>query len=192
MDRRVGAQIAAVFPGFVLAARTSRMFLGRAVRYLAADSGARQFLDIGTGLLTADNTHEVAQRAAPDAKIVFVDNDPLVLAHAAALLTSGRRGAALISAVGNLCASLRAVVSGSWYCKVAPSTGAWSRGGAGSRSGRHRELAAPPHPSASPPLLVHTCSQPPVLSTPQCPRPSAAPPATSRSIPRLADGQQAA
>ncbi|MFA1550785.1 SAM-dependent methyltransferase [Actinomadura chokoriensis] len=93
VDREVGAQVAEVFPGIVLAARTSRMFLGRAVRFLAAEAGVRQFLDVGTGLPTVDNTHEVAQRAAPDARIVYVDNDPLVLAHAHALLTSTAEGA---------------------------------------------------------------------------------------------------
>ncbi|MFC6883496.1 SAM-dependent methyltransferase [Actinomadura yumaensis] len=92
VDRQVGAQVAEVFPGIVLAARTSRMFLGRAVRYLTADAGVRQFLDIGTGLPTVDNTHQVAQRVVPEAKIVYVDNDPLVLAHAAALLTSTPEG----------------------------------------------------------------------------------------------------
>ena len=76
-----------------MVARTSRAFLTRAVRYLAAEAGMRQFLDIGTGLPTADNTHQVAQRVAPETKIVYVDNDPLVLAHARALLTSSPEGA---------------------------------------------------------------------------------------------------
>ena len=67
-------------------------FTGRAVRFLVAEAGIRQFLDVGTGLPTADNTHEVAQRVAPDARIVYVDNDPLVLAHAHALLTSTPEG----------------------------------------------------------------------------------------------------
>jgi hypothetical protein len=70
VDRAIGAQVEQVFPGIVLAARTSRMFLGRAVRYLAAEAGVRQFLDVGTGLPTVDNTHEVAQRAAPEARVV--------------------------------------------------------------------------------------------------------------------------
>ena len=74
-------------------ARTSRYFLARAVRYLAADAGIRQFLDIGTGLPTVDNTHQVAQDAAPTCRIVYVDNDPIVLAHARALLTSSPQGA---------------------------------------------------------------------------------------------------
>ena len=73
-------------------ARADRAFLGRAVRYLAGEEGIRQFLDIGTGLPTADNTHEVAQRLAPESRIVYVDNDPLVLAHARALLTSTPEG----------------------------------------------------------------------------------------------------
>jgi O-methyltransferase involved in polyketide biosynthesis len=88
VDRQVGDQIAAMFPGIVATARQDRAFLGRAVRYLAAEAGIRQFLDIGTGLPTVDNTHEVAQRVAPETRIVYVDNDPLVLAHARALLTS--------------------------------------------------------------------------------------------------------
>src|SRR5258708_10173495 len=74
-------------------ARAVRYFLARAVRYLAAEAGIRQFLDVGTGLPTADNTHEVAQRLAPECRIVYVDNDPLVLVHARALLTSRPEGA---------------------------------------------------------------------------------------------------
>ncbi|GFH36356.1 SAM-dependent methyltransferase [Streptomyces pacificus] len=93
IDREVGEQIRDIFPGLVDVARTSRHFLGRAVRHLAGEQGVRQFLDIGTGLPTADNTHEVAQRVAPDARIVYVDNDPLVLTHARALLTSTPEGA---------------------------------------------------------------------------------------------------
>ncbi|MFE2496314.1 SAM-dependent methyltransferase [Streptomyces scopuliridis] len=92
VDREVGDQIKEIFPGLVDVALTSRHFLGRAVRELAVERGIRQFLDIGTGLPTADNTHEVAQRVAPDARIVYVDNDPLVLAHARALLTSTPEG----------------------------------------------------------------------------------------------------
>jgi hypothetical protein len=87
-DRQVGDQIRDFFPDIIDSARADRAFLGRAVRYLAGDEGIRQFLDIGTGLPTVDNTHEVAQRVAPDSRIVYVDNDPLVLAHAQALLTS--------------------------------------------------------------------------------------------------------
>ncbi|MFE0426369.1 SAM-dependent methyltransferase [Streptomyces sp. NPDC058953] len=92
VDREIGDHIKEIFPGLVDVARTSRLFLGRAVRYLAAEQGVRDFLDIGTGLPTADNTHEVAQRVAPDSRIVYVDNDPLVLAHARALLTSTSQG----------------------------------------------------------------------------------------------------
>ncbi|GAA1199835.1 SAM-dependent methyltransferase [Streptomyces hebeiensis] len=92
VDREVGDHIKEIFPGLVDVARTSRFFLGRAVRHLVREQGIRQFLDIGTGLPTADNTHEVAQRVAPDARIVYVDNDPLVLAHARALLTSTPEG----------------------------------------------------------------------------------------------------
>src|SRR5438045_1045077 len=79
-------------PDLVLSARADREFLGRAVRYLAGTAGIRQFLDIGTGLPTADNTHQVAQSVAPESRIVYVDNDPLVLAHARALLSSSPEG----------------------------------------------------------------------------------------------------
>ncbi len=91
-DKDAGEQITRVYPGIVRTAQYQRMFLSRAVRFLAAEAGIRQFLDLGTGLPTVDNTHEVAQRVAPDAKIVYVDNDPLVLAHARALLTSTPEG----------------------------------------------------------------------------------------------------
>jgi SAM-dependent methyltransferase len=92
-DRESADAIEAIFPGIRTAAVENRRFLHRAVRYLVQDAGVRQFLDIGTGLPTADNTHEVAQRLAPQSKVVYVDNDPLVLAHARALLTSDPRGA---------------------------------------------------------------------------------------------------
>jgi O-methyltransferase involved in polyketide biosynthesis len=93
-DREAGDRVAAMFPGIVEVALADRVFLGRAVRYLAGEAGIRQFLDIGTGLPTVDNTHEVAQRTAPRSRVVYVDNDPLVLAHARALLTSTPAGAA--------------------------------------------------------------------------------------------------
>ncbi len=92
VDRAAGDQYVAVFPGVLDVARASRQFLTRAVRYLAGEAGVRQFLDIGTGLPTVDNTHQVAQRVAPDSRIVYVDNDPLVLTHARALLTSTPEG----------------------------------------------------------------------------------------------------
>ncbi|NEB78611.1 SAM-dependent methyltransferase [Streptomyces sp. SID14478] len=92
VDREIGDQIKEIFPGLVDVAVTSRHFLGRVVRHLVVEQGVRQFLDIGTGLPTADNTHDVAQRFAPDARIVYVDNDPLVLTHARALLTSTPEG----------------------------------------------------------------------------------------------------
>ncbi|GAA3342584.1 SAM-dependent methyltransferase [Amorphoplanes nipponensis] len=91
-DRALGDQIVQFFPDIVDIARQSRGFLTRAVRYLAGEVGIKQFLDIGTGLPTADNTHQVAQRINPHARIVYVDNDPLVLAHARALLTSSPEG----------------------------------------------------------------------------------------------------
>jgi hypothetical protein len=93
VDQQAGDAYMQVFPGIIDIARLSRQFLVRAVRYLAVDEGIRQFLDIGTGLPTVDNTHEVAQKAAPTSKIVYVDNDPLVLAHAHGLLVSDPRGA---------------------------------------------------------------------------------------------------
>jgi O-methyltransferase involved in polyketide biosynthesis len=93
IDQAVGEELTGIFPGFVELARADRYFLARAVRYLAGEAGVRQFLDIGTGLPTVDNTHEVAQRVAPESRIVYVDNDPLVLAHARALLTSRPEGA---------------------------------------------------------------------------------------------------
>jgi hypothetical protein len=80
------------WPSVRVGAREQRKFLGRAVGYLAGEAGIRQFLDIGTGLPTTDNVHEIAQRAAPSARVVYVDNDPLVLAHARALLTSAPEG----------------------------------------------------------------------------------------------------
>jgi S-adenosyl methyltransferase len=92
-DREAGEQVMQATPAVAKIARADRAFLARAVHYLAAECGVRQFLDIGTGLPTANNTHEVAQRAAPDSRIVYVDNDPIVLAHARALLTSGPEGA---------------------------------------------------------------------------------------------------
>ncbi|WKE73344.1 SAM-dependent methyltransferase [Streptomyces sp. WP-1] len=92
VDRAAGDQIRQLHPGIGEYARADRLFLGRAVRHLVEEAGIRQFLDVGTGLPTADNTHEVAQRIAPESRIVYVDNDPLVLAHARALLTSTPEG----------------------------------------------------------------------------------------------------
>jgi hypothetical protein len=92
-DRALGEQTLDAYPNLVFSVRANRAFLARAVRFLAAEAGIRQFLDIGTGIPTANNTHEVAQRAAPDSRIVYVDNDPIVLSHARALLRSARQGA---------------------------------------------------------------------------------------------------
>ncbi|MFI6514226.1 SAM-dependent methyltransferase [Spirillospora sp. NPDC050679] len=91
-DRAFAEEILRAYPGFDEVPRLARMFLKRVVWHLAAEVGVRQFLDIGTGLPTHDNTHEVAQRAAPESRIVYVDNDPLVLLHAQALLTSTPEG----------------------------------------------------------------------------------------------------
>jgi hypothetical protein len=93
IDRVVGDEIRQATPQIVELARSSRAFLKRAVQHLAGPVGIRQFLDIGTGLPTAENTHEVAQSVAPDARVVYVDNDPIVLAHARALLLSSSAGA---------------------------------------------------------------------------------------------------
>ncbi len=92
VDRQAGDAWKAANPEITVIAREARAFLHRVVRYLAREVGIRQFLDIGTGLPTAENTHEVAQRIAPDAQVVYVDNDPLVLAHARALLTGTPQG----------------------------------------------------------------------------------------------------
>jgi hypothetical protein len=91
-DRQAAERVLEVMPAMALIARTGRDFLAVAVRYLAAEVGIRQFLDIGTGLPTASNTHEVAQSVAPEARVVYVDNDPIVLTHARALLTSHEQG----------------------------------------------------------------------------------------------------
>jgi hypothetical protein len=93
VDREVGDRVAEMYPGIVPLARAARAFLTRAVRYLAGEAGVRQFLDIGTGLPSANNVHEVAQAVASESRVVYVDNDPIVLAHARALLTSNPAGA---------------------------------------------------------------------------------------------------
>jgi hypothetical protein len=92
-DRETGDLISRMFPGIAQVARVQRSFLTRAVRFLGGEAGITQFLDIGTGLPTADNTHEVAQAVEPRSRIVYVDNDPLVLVYANALLTSTPEGA---------------------------------------------------------------------------------------------------
>jgi O-methyltransferase involved in polyketide biosynthesis len=91
-DRRSADEIERLVPGMRAGVRANRDLLRRVVRHLTAEAGIRQFLDVGTGLPTADNTHEVAQGLAPDSRIVYVDNDPLVLTHARALLTSAPTG----------------------------------------------------------------------------------------------------
>jgi hypothetical protein len=92
-DRELGDRTLQAYPNLVFSVRANRAFLARTVRFLAAEAGVRQFLDIGTGIPTANNTHEVAQGVAPDCRIVYVDNDPIVLSHARALLTSKPEGA---------------------------------------------------------------------------------------------------
>ena len=93
VDREAAEQAQKVWPQVGFTARANRAFLGRAVRYLAAEAGIRQFLDIGTGIPTAGNLHQVAQAIAPESRVVYVDYDPVVLAHARALLVSSAEGA---------------------------------------------------------------------------------------------------
>src|ERR1700733_15304938 len=93
VDRIAAERVIAAHPDIVRSARGNRVFLGRAVRYLVREAGVRQFLDLSTGLPAANNTHEVAQRPAPECRVVYVDNDPVVLSHAKALLASGPEGA---------------------------------------------------------------------------------------------------
>jgi hypothetical protein len=92
-DRAATEAALKVYPDWAFTARANRAFLGRAVRFLAGEAGIRQFLDIGTGIPTAGNTHQVAQAIAPESRVVYVDYDPVVLAHAHALLTGGEAGA---------------------------------------------------------------------------------------------------
>jgi hypothetical protein len=92
VDREAGDKYRETFPQIVDVARAGRYFLARSVRFLAGEVGVRQFIDVGTGLPAPDNTHEVAQRVAPECRVVYVDNDPLVLAHARALLASAPEG----------------------------------------------------------------------------------------------------
>jgi hypothetical protein len=92
-DRRAAEAMIEAYPTMVELMRANRAFLRRSVRFLAGQAGIRQFLDIGTGIPTAGNTHEVAQEIAPDCRVVYVDYDPVVLAHARALLTTASKGA---------------------------------------------------------------------------------------------------
>src|SRR5215470_13587542 len=92
-DRAAAEAVLKVAPETVFTARANRAFLGRVVRYLTGQEGIRQFLDIGTGIPTAGNTHQVAQAIAPETRVVYVDYDPIVLAHARALLTGSGAGA---------------------------------------------------------------------------------------------------
>ena len=93
VDREAGDAWTAVHPEIVVIARETRKLLHRSLRFLVTEAGVRQFLDVGTGLPTMDNTHEMVQRLAPDSRVVYVDKDPLVLAHARALLTGTPNGA---------------------------------------------------------------------------------------------------
>src|SRR5580693_1427718 len=91
-DRAAGDAVMEAYPGIVMSVRANRAFLARAVRFLTAEAGIRQFLDIGTGIPASSNTHEVAQSVAPESRVVYVDYDPVVLTHARALLTSSPEG----------------------------------------------------------------------------------------------------
>jgi SAM-dependent methyltransferase len=91
-DRAIATQVLDSWGSVRTAVRENRAFLGRAVKYLAGEAGISQFLDLGTGLPSANNVHEVAQAINPEARVVYADNDPIVLAHARALLASGPRG----------------------------------------------------------------------------------------------------
>ncbi|MFV2127899.1 SAM-dependent methyltransferase [Micromonospora sp. LOL_013] len=92
VDRAAGDEVIAHIPDIPIGAKSERAFLQRVVRFLVRDVGIRQFLDVGTGLPSADNTHEVAQSLEPRCRVVYIDNDPLVMAHARALLTSTPEG----------------------------------------------------------------------------------------------------
>jgi S-adenosyl methyltransferase len=92
-DRTAAQTVIETMPDILISVRAQRAFLGRAVHYLVTEAGIRQFLDVGTGLPSANNTHEIAQRVAPGSRVVYVDNDPIVLLHARVLLTSRPEGA---------------------------------------------------------------------------------------------------
>jgi len=92
-DRELGERTLRAFPTIAYSVRANRAFLARSVRFLAEEMGIRQFLDIGTGLPTAENVHEVAQAVAPDSRVVYTDSDPIVGSHARALLKSAPQGA---------------------------------------------------------------------------------------------------
>jgi len=92
-DREAGDEAIEAYPQLVSSVRANRAFLARTVRFLAGEVGIRQFLDVGTGIPSASNTHEVAQAIAPETRVVYADNDPMVLAHARALLRSAPEGA---------------------------------------------------------------------------------------------------
>ena len=91
-DRKAGDWAREAYPQIALGVRANRAFLARMVRFLAGEAGIRQFLDIGTGIPSVNNTHQVAQSVAPQARIVYTDNDPVVLSHARALMASGPQG----------------------------------------------------------------------------------------------------
>jgi hypothetical protein len=135
VDRGAAELALAAYPGLRRGVRLQRAFLANAVRYLAATAGIRQFLDVGTGIPTANNTHEVAQAVAPAARVVYVDNDPMVLTHARALLTSSVEGATtyLDCDLRDTEKLLRGAVSTAWNC----SSLAWSRSTSGGRVRQH-------------------------------------------------------
>ena len=138
-DRQAGEEAVTAFPGLVASVRSTRSFLARTVRYLTAEEGVRQFLDIGSGIPTAGNTHEVAQAIAPDALVVYMDNDPVVFAHARGLLASGPHGN-----TAYLGTDLRD--TGTVLAERGPAAGSHPAG----RAGPH--VGAPVHPGRGGPL----------------------------------------
>jgi hypothetical protein len=142
-----------IWPEMIFTARANRAFLGRAVRYLAGEAGIRQFLDIGTGIPTAGNTHQVAQAIAPESRVVYVDYDPIVLAHARALLISGQAGAtdyidADLRDTGTILSQAAKLLDFTQPVAVTTARTWWSPGWCGSRNGAR---SAAPARRASPP-----------------------------------------
>ena len=122
-DRELADKVIAAIPGMRTGPRENREFLGRTVRFLAGEAGIRQFLDIGTGLPTTNSVHEVAQQVAPSSRVVYVDNDPLVLTHARALLTSSEEGRTAY--IQGTCATRRRSCPRRWCNRCSTSPSRW-------------------------------------------------------------------
>jgi hypothetical protein len=159
VDRQVGDEIRAAFPQIVENARASRAFLVRAVTYAAGEAGIRQFLDVGTGLPTADNTHEVAQRVAPESRIAYVDFDPLVLAHAGRTLNFGKPVALIMSGIlGHITDDDQALeMVRAYHAALAP--GSYFIALDGSHSEQHSEAERIWNEQANPPYLLRSAKQ---------------------------------